>query len=89
MKASVSLSDEQYAYARILMGTGRHSSVSAVLRQGLDLLRGRVEGEELERAALRDLLASRREGEFVPADGMDRRLSRVIAAKRRSHELPS
>ena len=71
------------------MDTGRHSSVSVVLRQGRDLLRGRSEGEELERAALRELLACRREREFVPAEGMDRRLSRVIAAKRRSHELPS
>ena len=43
----------------------------------------------LARAALRELLARRREGEFVPAEGMDRHLSAVIAAKRRSHGLPS
>ncbi len=89
MKSSVSLTDEQHAFARILVDTGRYSSVSAVLQQGLDLLRGRLEGEELERAALRELLARRRKGKFVPAEGMDRRLSRVIAAKRRSHGLPS
>ena len=89
IKSSVSLTDEQYAFARTLVDTGRYSSVSAVLQQGLDLLRGRLDGEELERAALRELLARRREGEFVPAEGMDRRLSRVVAAKRRSHGLPS
>ena len=55
----------------------------------VDLLCGRLEGGELERAALRELLARRREGVFVPAKGMDRRLFRVIAARRRSHGLPS
>ena len=89
MRSSVSLTDEQYAFVRTLVDTGRYSSVSAVLRQGLDLLRERLEGEELEHAALRELLARRREGEFVPAKEMDRRLSHVIAAKRRSHGLPS
>ena len=88
-KASVPLSDEQYAFARTLVDTGRYSSVSAALRQGLDLLRGRLEDEESERAALRELLARRREGEFVPAEEMDRRLSRAIAAKRRSPALPT
>ncbi len=89
MKSSVSLTDEQYAFARTLVDAGRYSSVSSVLQQGLDLLRGRLDGEELERAALRELLARRREGEFVPAEEMERRLSRAIAAKRRSHGLPS
>lgn len=55
----------------------------------VDLLRGRLEGGESERAALRELLARRREGEFVPAEDMDRRLSRVVTARRRSHGLPS
>ena len=68
MRSSVSLTDEQYAFVRTLVDTGRYSSVSAVLRQGLDLLRERLEGEELEHAALRELLARRREGEFVPAN---------------------
>lgn len=89
VKSSVSLTDEQHAFARTLVDTGRYSSVSAVLQQGLDLLRGRLEGEELERAALRELLARRRGREFVTAEEMDRRLSAVVAAKRRSHGLPS
>lgn len=89
IKSSVSLTDEQYAFARTLVDTGRYSSVSAVLQQGLDLLRGRLDGEELERAALRELLARRRAQEFISGEEMDRRLSRVIAAKRRSHGLPS
>ncbi|MCY3846434.1 MAG: type II toxin-antitoxin system ParD family antitoxin, partial [Acidobacteria bacterium] len=37
IKSSVSLSDEQHAFARALVETGRYASVSAVLQQGLDL----------------------------------------------------
>ena len=85
IKSSVSLSDEQHAFARALVETGRYASVSAVLQQGLDLLRRRLENDELERTALRDVLARRREGEFVTAKRMDRRLADMVAAKRRSH----
>ena len=74
MKSSASLTDEQFTFRR---------------NPGLDLLRGQLDGGVLEPAALRELLAHRRESEFVPADGMDRRLTRVIAAKRRSRGTPS
>ena len=89
IKSSVSLTDEQHAFARTLVEAGRYASVSAVLQQGLDLLRRRLEDEELERIALREVLARRRQGEFVSAERMDRRLAEVIAAKRRSHGLPA
>ena len=89
IKSSVSLTDQQHAFARTLVDAGRYSSVSAVLQQGLDLLRRRLEDEELERTALREVLARRREREFVTEERMDRRLADVIAAKRRSHGLPS
>ena len=69
VKSSVSLSDEQHAFARTLVDAGRYSSVSAVLQQGLHLLRERLDDEELERTALREVLARRREREFVTADG--------------------
>ena len=89
IKSSVSLTDEQHAFARTLVEAGRYASVSAVLQQGLDLLRRRLEDEELERIALREVLARRRQGEFVTAERMDRRLAEAIAAKRRSHGLPA
>ena len=86
---SVSLSDEQHAFARTLVDAGRYSSVSAVLQQGLHLLRERLGDEELERTALREVLARRRKREFVTAEQMDRRVTDVVAARRRSHGLPS
>ena len=87
VKSSISLSDEQHAFARTLVEAGRYSSVSAVLQQGVDLLRQRMEAEEAETAALRALLSRRREGAFVDAEGMDARLAAMIADKRRAHGL--
>ncbi len=85
VKSSVSLTDEQHAFAKALVKAGRYASVSAVLQRGVDLLRRRLEDDELERTALREVLARRREGEFVTAKRMDRRLADMVAAKRRSH----
>lgn len=89
VKSSVSLTDEQHAFARALVDTGRYSSLSAVLQQGVDLLRQRLDADELETAALRELLSRRRKGEFVGAERMDSRLARMIADKRRIHGLPT
>ena len=89
VKSSISLTDEQHAFARALVEAGRYSSLSAVLQQGVDLLRQRTVAEELETAALRELLSRRRKGEFVDANGMDARLAGMIADKRRAHGLPS
>ena len=89
VKSSISLTDEQHAFARALVEAGRYSSLSAVLQQGVDLLRRRVDAEELESAALRELLSRRRKGAFVGTEAMDRRLATLIAAKRREHGLSS
>ena len=89
VKSSISLTDEQHAFARMLVEAGRYASVSAVLQQGVDLLRQRMDAEEAEIAALRALLARRREGAFVGAEEMDARLKAMIADKRRAHGLSS
>ena len=43
----------------------------------------RMGAEDLETAALRELLLRRRAGEFVGAEQMDVRLARMVAKKRR------
>ncbi len=88
VKSSVSLTDQQHAFAKALVEAGRYASLSAVLQQGVDLLRQRMDAEELEHAALRELLSRRRGGEFVSEQRMDARLDRMIAGKRRAHGLP-
>ena len=89
VKSSISLTDEQHAFARALVEAGRYASLSAVLQQGVDLLRQRMDAEELETAALRELLSRRRRGAFVDAERMDARLAGMVADKRRAHGLPS
>ena len=89
VKSSISLTDEQHAFARALVEAGRYTSVSAVLQQGVELLRRRMDAEELETAALRELLSRRRDGEVVSAERMDTLLGSMIAGKRRAHGLPT
>ena len=89
VKSSISLTDKQHAFARALVETGRYASFSAVVQQGVDLLRQRMDAEEVDTAALRALLARRREGEFVDTEGMDTRLKAMIADKRRAYDSSS
>ena len=87
VKSSISLTDDQHSFAKTLVDSGRFSSVSAVLQQGIELLREKMEDEALERAALGEILGSRRSGPFVSAKRMDSRLSRMIAKKRRANAV--
>lgn len=53
VKFSISLTNEQDAFARQLVQQGRFSSVSAVIQQGLDLLRHKTEADQAETEALK------------------------------------
>lgn len=89
VKSSISLTDEQHAFAKALVDTGRYATLSAVLQQGVDLLRQRRDAEEIEVSALRELLSRRRSGEFLTSQRMDERLASMIADKRRAHGISS
>ena len=65
---SISLTDEQEAYARSLVERGRYSSLSAVLQHGLDMLRRDHEAHALKIQALQELIDRRRAGPFVPIE---------------------
>ncbi|HQT79766.1 MAG TPA: type II toxin-antitoxin system ParD family antitoxin [Rhodopila sp.] len=68
VKTSVSLTDEQDAYARALVVTGRYASVSAVLQRGLEMLRRENEIHDAEIQALQTLIDRRRAGVIVPME---------------------
>jgi antitoxin ParD1/3/4 len=87
VKASVSISAQQEAFARELVRQGRYASLSAVVQRGLDLLRQETEAREAELAALRTLLAERAAGEFVTVAEGRATTEAMIAAKRRAHGL--
>lgn len=87
VKPSISLTDDQYAFVRNLVESGRFGSVSAVVQESLNAFRERIEDEEMEREALRRVLLPRLEGEFVTGEEMDRRLRAMVERKRREHGL--
>ena len=87
VKTSISLTDQQSAFARKLVKQGRYSSVSAVVQQGLEMLQSQTEATEAETALLRQLLQERAEGPFVEMDDEDDVFERVIAEKRAEYGL--
>lgn len=70
IKSSISLRDDQHAFARALVDGGRFPSVSAVVQQGLDLLRQQDLDAQADWAALRLLLAERAAGAFITGDAL-------------------
>ena len=87
VKASVSISAQQEAFARALVAEGRYASLSAVVQRGLELLRAETEAREAELAALRGLIAERAGGDFVTVAEGRAATEAMIAAKRRAHGL--
>ncbi|WP_374434123.1 type II toxin-antitoxin system ParD family antitoxin [Tabrizicola sp.] len=81
VKSSISLRDDQHAFAKALVDGGRFPSVSAVVQQGLDLLRQQDADAEADRTALRSLLAERSAGPFVTGDDLRQRLAARRGAK--------
>ncbi|MFG6621499.1 type II toxin-antitoxin system ParD family antitoxin [Sulfitobacter sp. 1A05707] len=83
VKASVSISEAQEAYARDLVAQGRYANLSAVVQQGLELLREQSQSTD----ALRELLARRQASTFVSLDEGERRTQDMIARKKAEHGL--
>jgi antitoxin ParD1/3/4 len=65
VKSSISLTDQQDAFARSLVKSGQYSSMSSVLQQGLELRR-KTEAETVEMEALRELLQRRLKAPMIP-----------------------
>lgn len=87
VKASVSISEQQDDFARSLVEDGRYSSVSAVVQQGLDLLKRKTEAEEVETEALKALLRNRMDGPFVTEQEFGDKTDAMLAEKRKEYGL--
>ncbi len=87
VKTSISLPDAQDQFARDLVKRGEFPSLSAVVQNGIELLRKKSEAEHAELEALKTLLTERAAGPFVSADKFRARVSDMLAEKRRSLEL--
>jgi antitoxin ParD1/3/4 len=87
VKSSISLTDQQHSFAKELVEAGRYSSLSVVLKQGVDLLRQRMQDDDLHRTALKALLDQRAAGTFVSGAQMDKTIAPMITEKRRAHAV--
>lgn len=89
VKSSISLTHQQDAFARSLVETGRYSSMSSVLQQGLELLRQKTEAEEAETEGLRRLIQRRVDGQTISPADMEKRIETMIERKRRALRVGS
>lgn len=87
VKASVSISNQQDAFARGLVEDGRYASLSAVVQRGLDLLREETEAREADTKALKALLEERARGPFVSAEEFGVRVDAMLERKRKERGL--
>jgi antitoxin ParD1/3/4 len=82
VKTSVSLSDQQAAFARKLVEEGRYASISAVIQHGLDRLQMEREAEMTDVEALRAVLQERAKGPFVTNEKAKAETAAMLARKR-------
>lgn len=87
VKASISLSEQQYDFARGLVKKGEYASVSAVVQRGLELLRSETEREAAEMAALKAFFQSRADGAFVSTNEGRKQTASMLEQKRRETGL--
>jgi antitoxin ParD1/3/4 len=83
-KTSISLTDDQEAYARALVESGRYPSLSAVLQRGLEMLRRDTDIRDAELQALRSLIDQRRAGVFVGVDNGEAESRGMLKRKRKA-----
>jgi len=87
VKASVSISVQQDAFARKLVEEGRYADLSEVVQRGLELVREETEMKDDNREKLRALLESRMKGEFLTVGESDAQIAAMIAKKRAAFGL--
>ena len=87
VKSSISLTKQQDAFARALVEAGQYSSLSAVVQQGLELLRQKTEAETTEARALQQLLRQRAGQEAVSQADMAQALEQMIARKQQARDV--
>jgi antitoxin ParD1/3/4 len=84
VKTSISLTDDQEAYARALVESGQYPSLSAVLQRGLEMLRHDNELRDVEIQGLRSLIDQRRAGAFVDLDEGEAETRAMLERKRKA-----
>ncbi|AYD03187.1 type II toxin-antitoxin system ParD family antitoxin [Neorhizobium sp. NCHU2750] len=87
VKASISMTDQQDAFARKLVEEGHYENLSEVVQHGLELLRAETEWPEEDIEDLKKLLNERMNGEFITMEESERRIDAMIEANRKAYGL--
>lgn len=87
VKASVSITESQNAFARELVEEGRYASLSAVVQRGLEMLREDTEARLADTAALKALLEERAKGPFFSMQESRERMNAMLERKRKERDL--
>ena len=82
VKMSISLTDQQAAYARRQVEEVRFPSTSAVIQQALEVKRREDEEYETWKEGFFAMLTERAKGPFVSVDEFDGMVDRMLAEKR-------
>jgi antitoxin ParD1/3/4 len=82
VKASVSMSEQQDAFVRSLVDSGKFSSASAVVQRGIELVRAETEREAAELEALRAFFEERAQGPLEDTASAREATREMIARKR-------
>jgi antitoxin ParD1/3/4 len=86
VKTSISLTNQQEAYARGLVESGKYPSMSAVIQRGLEMLRHENEMREAELQALRALIKKRDAGPFIDFEEAQAEVRDMLARKKKARE---
>ena len=89
VKISISLTDQQAAYARQQVEEGRFPSTSAVIQQALEAQRREDEEYEIWKDGFFDMLAKRENGPFLNEEESRNAFDEMIAEERRNLGLES
>ena len=82
VKLSISISEQQAAYARKQVEEGRFSSTSAVIQQALEAKRREDEEYEAWKAGFFDMLEDRANGAHLPLADFRQRVGEMLREER-------
>lgn len=82
VKISISLTDQQAAYARKQVEEGRFPSTSAVIQQALEAKRREDEEYEEWKAGFFEMMAERAKGPHISTEAFEERVDNMLAEER-------
>lgn len=87
VKVSISLTDQQHAFAKSMVESGAYSNLSAVLQQGVNMFKQKAEAEAAEQQAFVEMLEGRRKGPFIPEGEFWKGVKEDMAERRRAYGI--